>query len=674
MTAMDAFEQARQHFLAALEAQKAGRLAESEALYRAADALVPGRVSVMTNLAAVLIEQGRLAEGRQWCEKLLAAEPGNVEGLLNLALCCVVDEDLSAAQPLLDRGLAIAPTHAGVLSARGSVLFRQGRTRDALASFRLALRSDPLCTAAEEGLITCLRSGRLPEADYDAEVEALTLRLLSSSRFRPESVAHVLRGRLYARPVLRSLLDRVETSWPQRLALDVSPSPQARPWDDALLVALMETTPVTDVAIERLLVTLRWRLLQQAERAEAVENIDFHSALARQCFINEYVYPCLPEEINEVDKLRSRLEAAIVAGVEIPDAWLAAIGSYYPLHTLGNAADLMTGKPRRAPVDALLTQQIGEPLAEAALRANIEQLTPIDDEISRKVRRQYEENPYPRWTTPALATKRIPLPAWLAARTGRDEAKRIGDETAEVLIAGCGTGRQVVEIASQLAGARLLAVDLSISSLAFGMRKAREFGFTEIRFAQADILRLDLLGRRFDYIDSSGVLHHMGDPGAGLSVLCRLLKDEGAIRLGLYSEAARSAVVAVRERIAESGATADADGIRNIRQQLMELPQGTPERNVVDFADFYSMSECRDLLFHVQEHRYTIPGIARLLDDAGLRFLGFDLEPAALARFRAVYPGRDALTDLDLWHEFEQRNPDFFAAMYQFWACNKGPS
>jgi Flp pilus assembly protein TadD len=138
--AMDAFERAREHFMAALEAQKAGRLTEAEVRYRDADALVPGRISVMTNLAAVLIEQGCPAEARPWCEKVLAAEPGNVDALLNLAQCHLADEDLRGALQLLDRGLAISPTHAGALSGRGSALFRLGRTRDALASFRLGLR------------------------------------------------------------------------------------------------------------------------------------------------------------------------------------------------------------------------------------------------------------------------------------------------------------------------------------------------------------------------------------------------------------------------------------------------------------------------------------------------------------------------------------------------------
>ena len=50
-----------------------------------------------------------------------------------------------------------------------------------------------------------------------------------------------------------------------------------------------------------------------------------------------------------------------------------------------------------APVAALLTQQIREPQAERELRASMPRLTPIEDEVSRAVQRQYEENPFPRW-------------------------------------------------------------------------------------------------------------------------------------------------------------------------------------------------------------------------------------------------------------------------------------
>ena len=73
----------------------------------------------------------------------------------------------------------------------------------------------------------------------------------------------------------------------------------------------------------------------------------------------------------------------------------------------------------------------------------------------------------------------------------------------------------------------MLAVDLSLSSLCYAKRKTRELGLTNITYAQADILRLGTLPRRFDVIESSGVLHHLADPLAGWRVLLSLLRPGG---------------------------------------------------------------------------------------------------------------------------------------------------
>jgi hypothetical protein len=84
-------------------------------------------------------------------------------------------------------------------------------------------------------------------------------------------------------------------------------------------------------------------------------------------------------------------------------------------------------------------------------------------------------------------------------------------------------------------------------------------------------------------------------------------------------------------------------------------------------VDFFSLSGCRDLLFHVQEHRMTLPQIAAFIADAGLVFLGFDAENALLAQYAARFPADTAKTDLASWHRFETENPGSFASMYQFW-------
>jgi hypothetical protein len=89
--------------------------------------------------------------------------------------------------------------------------------------------------------------------------------------------------------------------------------------------------------------------------------------------------------------------------------------------------------------------------------------------------------------------------------------------------------------------------------------------------------------------------------------------------------------------------------------------------------DFNSRSGCRDLLFHVQEHRYTLPAIANMLDALELRFLGFEFEfDLPMVQYRREFPGDPSATSLQNWAEFEVRHVDTFAAMYQFWVTPKG--
>ena len=109
-----------------------------------------------------------------------------------------------------------------------------------------------------------------------------------------------------------------------------------------------------------------------------------------------------------------------------------------------------------------------------------------------------------------------------------------------------------------------------------------------------------------------------------------------------------------------------ADDIRRCRHDLMD----SPHRNVAKFHDFFSTSECRDLLFHVQEHRHTLPQIKEFLAAQNLRFIGFELNQESQQRYRARFPGDRSMTDLDCWNAFEQEQPGTFATMYQFW-CQK---
>ena len=47
-------------------------------------------------------------------------------------------------------------------------------------------------------------------------------------------------------------------------------------------------------------------------------------------------------------------------------------------------------------------------------------------------------------------------------------------------------------------------------------------------------------------------------------------------------------------------------------------------KHIVSSGDFYSLSTLRDLIFHVQEHRFTIPLIKDHLEKLRLKFCGFE--------------------------------------------------
>ena len=91
-------------------------------------------------------------------------------------------------------------------------------------------------------------------------------------------------------------------------------------------------------------------------------------------------------------------------------------------------------------------------------------------------------------------------------------------------------------------------------------------------------------------------------------------------------------------------------------------------RPVVKHRDFYSASGVRDLVLHVQEHRFTIDGLSEAIAALGVEFLGFEFaDRRPLHAYRKRFPDDPAALDFAHWRIFEQEHPDTFFGMYQFW-------
>ncbi|MFN3659067.1 MAG: methyltransferase domain-containing protein [Pseudolabrys sp.] len=548
---------------------------------------------------------------------------------------------------------------AGRLFAEAAQHERQNKLEDAARAYKRFLARQPEDAAAHAALGRLLhRMGRLGEASASfSRAFRLTPQVFDQYGDVLATLAAVL-------PPLAQAMTNAHAAWPRRLTPSelFGAAGLASIAGDPLLLLTLQTTPARELALERLLTSMRAALLSDAVAGAPADDdvFAFACTLARQCFINEYVFAVAADEGTQAADLAQRL----AAGAALAPLQIAALAMYAPLGALPTA-EALTARAWPPALEAVLTQQLREPAQERALRGAIAQLTPLDDSVSQRVRAQYEENPYPRWVMTAGQVQPVAIDAYLRDQFPTAPFAPLGARGAlDVLVAGCGTGWQAIGLAQKFSDTRLLAVDLSLSSLCYAKRSTPAALASRIDYAQADILKLGGLARRFDVVDSSGVLHHLADPFEGWRILLGLVRPGGLMHLGFYSERGRRDVVAARQFIAERGFSASAADIRRCREALLE----TPLRSLTRMHDFFTASECRDLLFHVQESRMTIPALKDFIAAQDLLFLGFEFEPVARERHRAFFADAGwSLGDLDRWHEFEERFPDTFAAMYQFW-------
>jgi SAM-dependent methyltransferase len=555
------------------------------------------------------------------------------------------------------KALALAEGDAAAHEGLGDVLRQQGRLEEAAGEYRRALAISPARNGALGSLASLVRARGDVAGALALIRRALTLKEDPRTRRIFAELVQDL-APVQCDGETRALMARAVAEawdWPAKLAKTAAAlvlAGQSRgmsvPGDDPLLYALLVSAPNCHLPLETLLAGMRRRLLDSDfEDLDDGTNTLFAAAIARQCFINEYVWPIGAKEKTRADALRGKLIADLDARTAISPLLVAVVASYVPLGELPEPARLLV-RGWESDLEAVLTQQLREPQEELRLRDAISRLTDIADPVSRRVRAQYEENPYPRWV-------RIAHGAGDQAPVDRD-----------ILAAGCGTGQYLIELAQQSPGARILAVDLSLASLAYARRKAEEMGLNNINFAQGDILELGGLSRSFDLIECSGVLHHLADPWEGWRVLLARLRPGGRMRLGFYSEVGRRPITQARQALGSVPGDIPADDIRRRRQELISSAGGDFS-TVVGNVDFYSISGTRDLLFHVQEQAMTLDGIATFLRANHLTFLGFSATDAVLARYRESFPGDLDATNLDCWQVFERDNPATFLNMYQFW-------
>lgn len=311
-----------------------GRFAEAEASYRQALEINPDYAEAYYNLGVIFQEQSRLDEAAESYRHALKINPNYAEAHGNLGVALLRLDRAPESETSLRRALQIKPDYAEAHSNLGAALSKQGKFAEAEDSYRHALRINPdfpeslnnlalILSARNEPVaalnfvaqslqlretmeardifVTCIK--RIEFKDDVAIIRNLLVRALSDPWCKPSDLARAGADLVKSNREIRKCISQAIEAWPQRLPMQrlfgsngISPVAS-----DSLLCALLGSAPVCDIALERFLTMVRQGLLDAAIETTATVSTDetilrFYGLLARQCFINEYVFALTDDE------------------------------------------------------------------------------------------------------------------------------------------------------------------------------------------------------------------------------------------------------------------------------------------------------------------------------------------------------------------------------------------
>lgn len=641
--------------------RSSGRPYQAIDCFRRAIALKPNYDNAYFNFGVVLSELNRCDEAEAAYKQAITLNPSFADAHNNLGALYQTAGKLEKAVASYRAAISCGSSFPGAHSNLGMTLERLGELDSAIAEYFTAVTIDPEFKVAAANLGLALRRFRFTQLNRDLYPALITL-LESENRVRPRDIASSVLSLLRHEPLIQRLLtQRAEGGAISDILGLIGNLSELE-----LLHSLMRVTPLPDAELEGLFTKMRSTLLSDLPSLYLSDALTkFLSTLAMHCFTNEYVYSESSSEVLLLQSLEQKILAAVRQGNEPELKEVLVFACYRTLHHCDWSADISCLDE----VPALKKRLIDEPLRERVIKEDIPRLGNISDTVSIRVRSQYEEHPYPRWERIGIPEEKLSLRGFCADYKLRLQSDTLTEVASpKILVAGCGTGQHSIGTATRFSNCTVLAIDLSSSSLAYAQRKTEELGIKNIDYMQADILSLAMLRERFDYVECVGVLHHMDQPMAGWKILCNLLNPGGIMKIGLYSEAARSSIAEVRSHLRPSDGRATDAEIRLFRDSVL-ASNSEVNKQIRAFSDFYSLSEVRDLVFHVQEHRFSLPQVSAALRSLGLNFCGFgdrDLEDG----FRSFFGDEADPYDLGLWHRFEEAKPRIFSAMYQFW-CQK---
>lgn len=255
-----------------------------------------------------------------------------------------------------------------------------------------------------------------------------------------------------------------------------------------------------------------------------------------------------------------------------------------------------------------------------------------------KVREQYRKWVYPKPVTDLDKWRKAG--GFQYADPGRDFNLFWPDRDKRplrILVAGCGTS-QGAAYAHTNRDCEVTAIDISETSLRHTRELKSRHGLKNLDVRELSLFDVGSLDGKFDFVVSTGVLHHLPDPVAGGRALAEVLDADGVMHLMLYGSTLRAGIYMLQQAFRAAGIEQSEADVALMREMCKHLP---PHHAVQPFIaqsrDWQYDAGLVDLLLHPQDRAYSVPEIFDFAEDTGMKFRGW-LDPGAYAVVNFLMP------------------------------------
>jgi SAM-dependent methyltransferase len=254
------------------------------------------------------------------------------------------------------------------------------------------------------------------------------------------------------------------------------------------------------------------------------------------------------------------------------------------------------------------------------------------------VRELYERWPHPIQPTSLdnVRDRRQVPPGAAASSFNLFWPAREWTQDLDILHAGCGT-TQAVQCALWDKQARITAIDISQASLDQTRCLADRYGLTNIDLHRLPLEEAQSLGREFDLIVCTGVLHHLADPDAGLRALRRVLRRDGAMFIMVYGRYGRLGAYMFQDYCRRLGLQPTESDLAELLRVLPLVPAEHPLAPIYRrWNDFSTANGLADALLHPRDRPFTVPEIYQWLDRCNLKLQRWTFQATYLPQCSAL--------------------------------------